>query len=136
MSKGSGIYRNCYVTLRVFGKDLDFDRITKGLGIMPEHVHRKGERLTPTAKPFESDTWQMRATVAKDRELKEHVLWMQSTLSAKTTYLRRLAGKYSVDLYCSYHSNGGQGLVTVPPDVLSWCGKVGIPLTLSIALLE
>ncbi len=132
MSQKSTVYRRCFAALRIFGQHLDLERITKGLAVEPEHTHRKGDRSAPTSQAYATDTWQIKAKVPKDKELKHHLAWIARKLSSKTFFIRQLSKKHRVDLYCSYHSNLDQGMFEIPPEVLTWCGKAGISLRVSI----
>ena len=46
-------------TLRIFGKNLDFELINNTIGIQPTHIHIKGENhilgVKPIGKPYEND---------------------------------------------------------------------------------
>ncbi|MBI4356252.1 MAG: DUF4279 domain-containing protein [Candidatus Omnitrophica bacterium] len=129
-------YREHFASLRIFGKIPSFEIITKRLGVRPDHVHRKGERRSELSKPYEHDSWQVKALVARNRSLEHHVRWLHRRLAKKTPYLKRLAQTHEVDLYCSYHSNYDQGRLEFPPEVLAWCGNLGIPLRVSILVQE
>ena len=110
--------------------------MTQKLGKPPDHTHQKGRRATPSSRPYRHDSWQIKAAVPREQELKHHLLWLYRHFQKKTTYLRALGRKYDIDLYCSYHSNYDQGQIEFPPEVLAWCGSMGIPLRVSILVQD
>lgn len=129
-------YRRCFAGLRIFGKIPDFNLITKHLEVAPSHLHRKGQRRTPTSRPYPHDGWLLTARVSRNLPLETHVRWLHRCLVKKTVYLKKMRRKYDVDLHCSYHSNYDQGNLEFPPEVLKWCGDVGIPIRVSILVQE
>jgi hypothetical protein len=50
-------------TLRVFGSIQNLDEITRTLGLVPTHVHHRGELRHPSAKAYDRDMWLYEAPV-------------------------------------------------------------------------
>ena len=136
MTRAALEYRWYIAGLRIFGNIQDFETITQKLGLSPDHTHRRGERRTRSAQPYRHDAWQIKACVPRERELKHHLLWIYRRLHKKTAALRVLAQQHDVDLYCSYQSDYDQGQLEFPPEILAWCGRIGIPLHVSISVQD
>jgi len=129
-------YRENFARLQVFGTIADFDTITKALGVKPYRTHRKKDRMTRVSPPYGYDAWIFKAPVPRNRALEHHLRWLHRRFIKKTRYLKRLTRIHDVHLYCSYHSNYDQGRLELPPEVLAWCGEVGIPIHISILVQE
>ena len=132
-STGYQVYR---ATLRIFGSRLDLETITRQLDVEPDHTHKRGERRLPTAQPFKHDSWQLTARVVDTRPLRDHLRWLYKRLGKKSRFLKGLAARYKVDMYCRYHSNYDQGSLEFPPEILQWCAQVDMPIRVSILVQD
>src|SRR5205823_2989675 len=98
-------YRNFSASLRIFGEIPDLDAISSHLGVPPTYTHRRGERRSKKAAPFEHDAWIFEAPVAPDRPLDEHLLELWRLLKPHAAYLRGLKRTFAVDVFCGYRSS-------------------------------
>lgn len=92
-------------TLRVFGQGVDLDEITATLGLAPTHTHRRGDRRTPRAQPFEHDMWSYTAPVPGDKPLDDHIQTLWSRIKPHKDYLMGLKEGLTVNVYCGYTTN-------------------------------
>jgi hypothetical protein len=137
MAKGGSIgYREYFARLDVLGNIQDFRAISHALGVEPTRVHTKQERPTRISPPYGYDAWIFRAPVPRNRALKYHAQWLHRRFAKKSHYLKQLTKTHKVYLYCSYHSDYDQGRLEFPPEVLKWCGELGIPIHVSILVQE
>lgn len=134
--KSSAGYREYFARLHIFGNIQNFKAISQELSVQPSRVHTKEERPTRISSPYGYDAWIFKAPVHRDRALEHHLRWLHKHFAKKSRYLKRLAKTHDVHLYCSYHSNYDRGNLEFPPEVLKWCGELGIPLRVSILVQE
>lgn len=125
-------YRHVFVSLRIFGRIKDFEKLTKALSVRPDYCHKQGERANAKSRLHERDTWQVKTPISRTRPLAEHLRWMHKRFQNRVALLKRLTSSYDIDLYCSYHSDFDQGLLEYPPAITELCSKAGIPLRISI----
>jgi Domain of unknown function (DUF4279) len=127
-------YERYSATLRIFGIIEDISVIGMRLGLEPTRVRRRGEAAEGTSDRYDVDFWEITAPVAKDRPLEDHLAWLKTRLLPRGSVLRDIKTALSVDLYCEYRSNHGQGGLSLPPDALSWMVDVGIGLELAVVV--
>src|SRR5262249_10956909 len=101
-------YFHVRATLRIFGDIGDFDAITNTLGVMPTHIHRRGEKQRPGSLfSFEHDMWSYKAPVPEDRRLQVHLESLWRVVRPHVAYLKGLKERLNVDVFCGYRSNCG-----------------------------
>lgn len=86
-------------SFRIYGIGLDFDGITRELGVNPDHRHRQGD-LDPGKRPYPDDMWSLSSPVGDDQELELHLTWLAERLSNRTDYILSLKKRFKVDIYC------------------------------------
>lgn len=121
-------------TLRIFGNIDNPHEITNTLSLQPTHVHRKGEKRSACAEPYEHDMWMLTASLPREEPLEKHLLWLKEQLSPHREYLRNLARSYTVDIFCGYRTDSDQGGFDVSADALSLFTDLGIRLCVSIII--
>lgn len=137
-------YREYFASLRIFGKIPNLSILSNKLSLCPDHMHRKGDlasfhikgRKYQSSKKAKSDLWHLTAPVKANRPLSEHLDWFYRRLKNKSRYLKQLAHRYNVDVYCGYHSNCEGGNLELPHSVLRWLGQAGIVARISILVQE
>ena len=119
-------------TLRIYGNIQDASVISMRLGLEPTRVCRRGEPVEGTSERMELDFWEMTAPVTKDRPLEDHLAWLKTRLIPRGTVLRDIKTALSVDLFCEYRSNHGQGGFGLSPEALTWIVGLGIGLEVAV----
>lgn len=84
---------------RVYGVGLDFDAITRELGISPDHQHNRGE-LDPGKRPYAHDMWSLKSPLGTNVSLENHLSWLAKILLPHRQFLSLLRQRYKVDIYC------------------------------------
>jgi len=125
-------YERFSATLRIFGKIEEMNVIGMRLGLEPTRVRRRGEAVEGTSERLELDFWEMTAPVTKDRPLEDHLAWLRSRLVPRGYVLRDIKNALSVDLFCEYRSNHGQGGFSLSPEALAWIVELGIGLDVAV----
>ena len=54
-------------TLRIHGKALDLSEITRSMGLVPTHTHKKGEPRGPGGYAYSDDAWHYSAELPERR---------------------------------------------------------------------
>jgi hypothetical protein len=121
-------------SLRIFGDAVDFDEITRTLGMAPTHSHRKGDKKGPRSPPYKHDMWSFSPNVAEQRPLAEHIDALWSAIRHSEEYLRRLKAFATVDVFLGYRSNVDTAGVEIPHKSLEMFTRLEIPLGLSIII--
>ena len=127
-----GKYERYSATLRIFGIIQEMSVIGMRLGLEPTRVRRRGEAVGGTSERMDLDFWEMTAPVTKDRPLEDHLAWLKSRLIPRGSVLRDIKTALSVDLFCEYRSNHGQGGFSLPPEALVWIVELGIGLEVAV----
>src|SRR5436190_19987975 len=78
--------------LRIFGEEVDIDGVTQTLGLKATHAHRKGERRSATAAPWEHDMWSYEVPVDEVEPLEDHIMALWNAVRPNIAYLRSLKG--------------------------------------------
>jgi|ERR1700693_2845921 len=118
--------------LRIFGAIPDLDEITKRLGVVPTHVHRRGDRRGPSSSPYEHDMWSYTAPVKKTEPLHVHIDLLWNTFREHKEYLLQLKHHLKVDVFLGYQSNCDHAGVEVPHQSLEIFRELEVPFGLSI----
>ncbi len=121
-------------TLRVFGDTVDRQEISARLGVEPTHWHRKGDRRSPGAAPWEHDAWNYTAPIPKDRPLGEHIDALWATIKPKKSYLLALKEVATVDVFLGYRSDSDTAGLDIPHHSLEIFAELQVSLALSIII--
>lgn len=118
-------------TLRIFGVIEDFDSISRTLGVVPSHTHRRGESRSRRS-PHEHDMWSYSADVPEERPLTEHLdaLWL--IVEPHLGYLKGLKKDVTVDVFCGYRSNCGTAGFEVDHHALRMFIELEVPFSVSV----
>jgi len=128
-------YARFSATLRIAGDGLDFDDISRTLGLTPTATRRKETASGSHKPPRKHDLWLYKAPVAKERPLDEHIMAIWDAVRPQMAYLRRLKNKFKVDLFCGYQSNSCTGGFNVDHRCLGLFAKLDIPFGVSVIIV-
>lgn len=120
--------------LRIMGKGLEHEKISKKLGLVPTHTHQAGE-IDKFGTPYPQDMWLLDSPLGKRKHLDTHLKWLVKQVEPSFGYLKTLKRKYKIDVFCAYTGNGDGGL-SLSPTALSIFTELEIKLELSIIILS
>jgi len=129
----SGEHFRYSATLRIFGDPLDFDEISRRLGVAPTRILRKGERRYSEVVP--DDMWQYAAPVDRSHHLEKHIDALWAAIKDAKDYLIALKESASVDVFLGYQSDSSNAGVTVSHTCLMLFMELEIPFSLSIIVI-
>lgn len=124
-------------TLRIHGEGLDFDEISRTLGVQPTYTHRKGECNSKQRPDLEwkDDAWHYGVGLDESRPLQDHILALWQVLKFHVPYLKALKERFKVDTFCGYRSNNQTAGFEVDYRCLEMFTALEIPFGLSIITL-
>jgi hypothetical protein len=128
------LYFRFSATLRIFGSIANPDELTERLGLLPTHLHRKGEQRTPHSAPYEHDMWSYKADVSPERPLGEHLLVLRRSIGSHVDYLKRLKEHLTVDVFCGYRSNSGTAGFKVEYEAFEIFRDLEVPFDVSVII--
>jgi hypothetical protein len=129
------VYFAYSASLRIFGNRINFDEITKHLGVAPTVSHRRGERRGPKFPAYEQDAWIYDAPVAQSEPLSAHIDALWNTLRGNKSYLLQLKRNFTLDVFLGYRSNCDRAGVEVPYESLEIFSELQVPFGLSIIVV-
>ena len=127
-------YFNHSATLRIGGDIPDLNAISAELGLVPTHVHKKGERRAPNSVPYRQDMWSYSPGLKESEPLYKHVDALWRVLKPHKAYLRRLKKSLTVDVFIGYRSNSDTAGIEVPHTSLEMFIELEIPFGISIII--
>jgi hypothetical protein len=119
---------------RVYGIGLDFDGITRELGLTPDHRHRHGE-FDPGKRPYAHDMWSLGSPLGKDRELELHLAWLAERLLNRKDYIISLTKNFKVDIYCWKNLFAEQANLVLSSKALRIFTELNLELQVSLLCL-
>jgi hypothetical protein len=101
-------------TLRVHGRNLDPDDVTRLLGIQPKKCWRRGDRPTlQSSVPAKFGMWQFDVGEQAPRCF-EDVAWrLLESLPSDLSRWHQLAARYHTDLWCGLYLDGWNDMFSV-----------------------
>ena len=120
-------------TLRIHGQDVDFDSLSRNLGLQPTYKHRKGEKR---GVPSNFDAWHYQAPIDEEQPLEEHIMALWEVLKPHVGYLKSLQAQYTVDVVCGYRSNDQTAGFDVDHKCLELFTALEVPFSVSVITLE
>jgi hypothetical protein len=120
-------YARFRATLRIAGEGLDFEEISRTLGLKATRTHRKGGKR-------KVDMWLYNAPVDRTRPLDEHIMAIWEAARPQMAYLRQLKKRFKVDLFCGYQSNSCTGGFNVDHRCLGLFAELDIPFGVSVII--
>ena len=128
------VFRRFRASLRISGDGLDLDEISRTLGLMPTHTHRKGELRKPHSKTWPNDAWHYEAQIDHERPLDEHIMAIWDAVRPQIPYLRNLKRDFKVDIFCGYRSNSSTAGFNVDHRCLGLFAELEIPFGVSVII--
>ncbi len=130
----SSAYFTYSATLRIFGDTLDFDEISRRLGLAPTKTHRKGGRAVLGEVPSR-DMWLYRVPVDCFHHLEAHIDALWAAIKHSKDYLIALKETATVDVFLGYRSDSSTAGVTVSHTCLTMFTELELPFSLSIIVI-
>jgi hypothetical protein len=119
-------------TLRIGGESLDLSEITRSMGLVPTHSHKKGESRRPGGHPYAEDAWHYNAGLPEDAPLDAHLQVLWADVAPARDFLLALKAKYKVDVFCGYRTNHGSAGFEVEAKSLAIVTALDIPFGVSV----
>ena len=119
-----------FVSFRIIEENLDPDEITKKLALIPDDIHRKGERRRkPTAAPYRKGTWVLRSPLSKEKDLESQLEGLLRILEPRSSLLQDLSSHVEIDFYATIYNINGFQLST---QIINRIAKLGAGLGVTI----
>lgn len=124
------------VSVRVLGDDLDPEEVTRLLGTAPNFAARKGDQRQSGSRPFQQriGIWTFARTTkpSSEWELDGAIKALLGRLPSDLDVWRRLAERYSLDVFCGlFMSSDNQG-TDVQPETLRLLADRGLALSFDL----
>lgn len=116
-------------SLRVIGKDLDFEEVGKHLNLTPSDIRRQGEGVV---RPNEHDVWCYTVPVDRERPLGDHIIALWDAIRPHIPYLKQLKKRYTVDVFCGYISDSDTAGFEIDQQALGLFLELEVPLQVSV----
>jgi Domain of unknown function (DUF4279) len=118
-------------SIRIFGIGLDFEDISRRLGVQPSETHRRGERgLVST--PYSKDMWCLDSPHPRTDPLEKHLAWLRQVLLPHYDFLRSLKETCEVSSYCGITAGGNSCRFRIPHEAFGIFVEIGIDMDLSL----
>ncbi len=121
-------------SMRMFGEHLDFDHITRSLGIQPSSTHRAGETGLG-GQAFTHDLWSIEAPLEWSETLDKHLLSLSQMLEPHYVFLRTLKRQAQLRSFCGIISEGRDCAFRLSPHGLRIFTHLDIKMELSLIFL-
>ena len=120
-------------SLRIFGADLDPEKITLLLGCAPTRSERRGEMMGPKRNfRARNGGWRLSLERGEGDCLSEQIARLLDATVAPPETWEEITREFRVDMFCGvWLDEPGQGLV-VSPEAMRELGRRGIHLELDI----
>lgn len=122
--------------LRIFGDIKDLAAITQRLGLVPSHVHKRGERPGPRSPEYKHDMWEYTAPVAEQEPLHVHIQSLWEAIISQVGYLKELKKQVTVDVFCGFRTNCRVSGLEIGHESLVLFSELEIPLGISITVID
>lgn len=124
-------------TLRIHGQNLNFEEISRELGVAPTHSHRRGQLRPGEEKRAEQpgyrdDAWQFEPAIDQSRPLAEHLHALWKVVEPHVEYLKGLKRFAKVDIFCGYRSNNSTAGFEVEHAALKIFSALEVPFGVSV----
>ncbi|MCL2353441.1 MAG: DUF4279 domain-containing protein [Defluviitaleaceae bacterium] len=129
-----------YINLRISGVNLDFDEITKELGVEPKRISRKGDivlnkySLPPTI--IQEDVWSLEYELDEDANLGDAFEGVALQLQPAAPYLKSLAQKYQVTFWVSLYLDGIQKNMHITSKTIEALSEMGATVDCTMMFLK
>jgi hypothetical protein len=123
-------------TLRIFGPDLEPDKITALLGGSPSRTQRQGQQMAsgegmpPRIARF--GQWRIDVPDTEPEDFDLQVCQILAGLSQDFEVWRSISQQYKVDMFCGWFMKESNEGADIKPETLAALGQRGIALALDI----
>ena len=117
--------------LRIWGKLLDLEAITRELGLNPTYTHRQGE-ADRRGHIYPHEMWSLSSPVGSDQELELHFVWLAERILPHKEYILSLKQAAKVDIYCYKNCYTEQASLTLSSRVLKLFVELDFELGVSL----
>lgn len=116
------------------GFDGSFDptEISDALGLEPTIYGRKGEIRSRSRPPRRNSVWILSSPLVAHEPLQKHLEWLLERLESRADAILAVSKKYSVDFFCGFSSESGQGGCTFEAPLLERLARLKLPLVLDL----
>lgn len=123
-------------TLRIYTKQESVSFITDALGINPTKTNLRGKNIAQTNLDsilFKESCWLYCSPLSDSSELIEHLSYFAELICSKTEQIKSLSNMIeSINLFCMFASDNGQGSAYLSPDMLKFYGENNVSITLDL----
>lgn len=133
---GMAALARAVATLRLFGDDLDPERVSELLGVSPTWSERKGD-VTPSKSPggariARTGSWRLQAADSTGDNADRQISEILDQLTTDLDVWKSLAARFDVDLFCGWFLEESNEGVTLSSNTLLALGERGIELDVDI----
>lgn len=124
-----------HATFRLWGPDLDPAAVTASLGILPSHVHARGEPRNRSGGTWPHGMWYLSSGLhVPSEDLEAHLAWILDRIEPAVAHIEefRQHENTQADLFC-YWEGDGNGGVEFNPVLLGRIAALGLKLGIDIA---
>jgi hypothetical protein len=120
-------------SFRIAGDTLDPEKISSCLELEASLSCVKGEQVRSGFRAVRrTSIWILRCPLDKLTPMEEHVKWLLNLLEPKAAIIKALADRFSIDLFCGFLSEIGQGGFTLDARLLQRIASLGIAFSLDL----
>lgn len=96
------------VSFRISGSELDPNKVSQVLGLVPDNAHLKGEQpKDPRRSAYKQGLWGLRSKLSNEDPLSAHLESLLAILEPSQEQILKLSEQNTVDFYCSLYSQNG-----------------------------
>ena len=122
-------------SLRIYGDIVDFDAITKVVGVKPTHTHKRGDRRSEYARPYPNDMWSYSANIDETENLSLHLNALWAAIGQNAEAIKALKDTLTVNVFCGYRSDCDHAGFEVPHQSLTIFQKLEVPFDVSVIVI-
>ncbi len=120
--------------LKIMGRDLDFEEISRSLGVQPSEV--SGTRdLSSFGAPDVVNGWSLSVPVDPEERPNDHFLWLANFLSHHINSFRGLSARNDILIHCEYRTENDIGGFGISADALRTPVELGVRLEFDTFLI-
>jgi uncharacterized protein DUF4279 len=123
-------------SLRIFSDERDIQFLSKAFGVIPSTQHLKGEPCSKRdlqSGAFEQSVWIYESPLPDSSELHEHLTALLELLESRESAIESIRNRItSVDIFCMFSSENGQGSAEMSADLLRRLANQRIDLIIDL----
>ena len=120
--------------MRIFGLNLDFDAITRAVGVQPTEIRRRGDHGI-AREPYPQDIWLLSSPLPRFETLESHILWLRAQLRSGKEELLALKRTCQVRSFCGVITKGSNCRFSLSPKALKLFTELGVEMETSLIFL-